>query len=101
MTKTETITKEKIAELLKERLGFSALLSEEITANIFREMLDITLGGEKLVLANFGKFQVYHKKKRPGVNLQTGAAMEISPRRVLRFNASAAFKEKVNSHEFD
>ena len=54
----ETITKEKIANLLKERLGFSSLICEEITNRIFSEILDLSLNNKKLVLPNFGKFQV-------------------------------------------
>ena len=95
----ETITKDKIANLLKEKLGFSSLLCEEITNSIFSEMLDLSLNNHKLVLSNFGKFQIHHKKKRPGVNLQTKTALEIEPRRVLRFHPSRLLKEKVNSHE--
>ncbi len=95
----ETITKEKIANLLKEKLGFSSLLCEEITNSIFSEMLDLSLNNNKFVLENFGKFQINHKKKRPAVNLQTGTALEIEPRRVLRFHPSRLLKEKVNSHE--
>ena len=55
----ETITKEKIANLLKEKLGFSSLICEEITNSIFFEILDLSLNNKKLVLPNFGKFQVY------------------------------------------
>jgi len=95
----ETITKEKIANLLKERLGFSSLICEEITNSIFSEILDLSLNNNKLVLPNFGKFQVYKKGKRPGLNLQTGEALEIEPRKVLRFNPSSFLKQKINSHE--
>ena len=52
----ETITKEKIANLLKERLGFSSLICEEITNSIFSEILYLSLTNKKLVLPNFGKF---------------------------------------------
>ena len=95
----ETITKEKIANLLKEKLGFSSLICEEITNSIFFEILDLSLNNNKLVLPNFGKFQVYTKGKRPGLNLQTREALEIEPRKVLRFNPSSFLKQKINSHE--
>ena len=95
----ETITKEKIANLLKERLGFSSLICEEITNRIFSEILDLSLNNKKLVLPNFGKFQVHSKNKRPGLNLQTGEALEIEPRKVLRFSPASSLKEKINSYE--
>lgn len=59
-------------------------------------MLDLSLNNNKLVLPNFGKFQVYTKGKRPGLNLQTGEALEIEPRKVLRFNPSSFFKHKIS-----
>lgn len=101
MSKMETVTKEKITDLLKRKIGFSSLLCEEITNSIFSEMLDLALNNKKLVLPNFGKFQVYSKEKRPGVNLQTRTTLEITPRKVLRFNPSRLFKEKVNSYGLD
>lgn len=95
----ETITKEKIANLLKERLGFSSLICEEITNSIFSEILDLSLNNKKLVLPNFGKFQVHSKGKRPGLNLQTREILEIEPRKVLRFSPSSLLKKKINLHE--
>lgn len=97
----ETITKEKIANLLKEKLGFSSSLCEEITNTIFSEILSLSLNSNKLILPNFGKFQVHSKKKRPAINLQTGTTLEIEPRRVLRFHPSRLLKEKVNSYELE
>ena len=95
----ETITKEKIANLLKVRLGFSSLICEEITNSIFAEIVDLSLNNTKLVLPKFGKFQVYSKSKRPGLNLKTREALEIEPRKVLRFSPASSLKEKINSHE--
>ena len=97
----ETITKEKIANLLKVRLGFSSLICEEITNRIFSEILDLSLNNKKLVLPNFGKFQVHSKSKRPGLNLQTREVLEIEPRKVLRFSPSSFLKQKINSHELE
>lgn len=95
----ETITKETIAGLLKDKLGFSSLICEEITNAIFSEMLNLSLSDKKLLLTNFGKFQVHYKGKRPGVNLKTGESVEIASRKVLRFNASRSFKKMLNAHE--
>ena len=95
----ETITKEKIANLLKVRLGFSSLICEEITNSIFAEIVDLSLNNTKLVLPNFGKFQVHSKGKRPGLNLKTRETLEIEPRKVLRFTPSNFLKQKINSHE--
>lgn len=97
-TTGKTITKEKLTFLLQKRLGFSGSLCEDIVNNIFAEMLDLSLNG-KLLLMNFGKFQVYNKPQRPAMNLRTGAKLNLESRKVLRFNAARSFKEKVNSYE--
>lgn len=99
ISNTQTITKEKISLMLKEQLGFSALLCEEITNTIFVQMLELSLDSDKLVLPNFGRFKVVTKGKRPGMNMHTGMPLEIKPRKVLRFNASTALKEMVNSYD--
>lgn len=93
----QTITREHITNLLKGKLGFSHLLCEEIVNTIFAEIIDLSLNNNKLTLANFGKFQVYNKSRRPGTNMQTRTAIEIKPRKVLRFSPAKSFKEKVNS----
>jgi nucleoid DNA-binding protein len=95
----ETITKEKIANLLKKRVGFSSLICKEITNRIFSKILDLSLNNKKFVLPKFGKFQVHSKNKRPGLNLQTGEVLEIEPRKVLRLSPASSLKEKINSYE--
>ena len=95
----ETITKEKISDLIKNKLGFSSAICEDITSNIFSEIFALSLRDKKLLLTNFGKFSIRSKDKRTGVNLKTKELTDISPRKVLRFTASKAFKEKLKHYE--
>ena len=78
-----TITKEKIAAQLKNNLGLSSLICEEITLNVFSELLEITQNTDKISLQNFGTWQINHKDTRPGFNLKTGASVPIEARAVL------------------
>jgi len=96
MKESNTITKEKIVEQLKKQLGLSSSLCEEITCNLFSEILALTKSDKKTTLQNFGTWRINHKAKRPGLNIHTGAAVQIEPRTVLRFLPSKALKEKIN-----
>jgi integration host factor subunit alpha len=91
-----TITKEIIAEQLKDQLGFSSLICEEITATIFSELLDLTRSEGSVALQNFGTWKINHKKSRPGFNIKAGHAVDIKERSVLRFIPSRAFRTKIN-----
>ena len=97
MNKPKTITKEKIADKLKEHLGLSATLCEEITTTIFSEILRLTKRDEKTMLQKFGTWKVNHKKTRPGFHIHSREAVEIKPRTVLRLLPSRALKEKINT----
>jgi nucleoid DNA-binding protein len=97
MSKPETITKEKIAEKLKEQLGLSATLCEEITTQTFSEILHLAKRDDKIMLQNFGAWKINQKETRPGFNIRSGERVEIKPRKVLRFLPSRSFKEKINT----
>lgn len=95
----QTITKAKISENLKQKMGFSGVLCEEIVSAIFESIAYLAATEEKLLLTNFGKFRVNNKKARPGVNLKTKEQVVIPPKKVLRFIPSAHFKTMLNTHE--
>jgi integration host factor subunit alpha len=97
MSKASTVTKEKIAEELKEKLGLSLSLCEEITLYVFAEILNLVKKDQKLALRNFGTWKINHKKSRPGFNIHSGNPVSIAPRTVLRLNPSQSFKDKVNN----
>ncbi|MDE2293551.1 MAG: integration host factor subunit beta [Elusimicrobia bacterium] len=44
--------------------------------------------GEKVVISNFGTFRVKARQARVGRNPKTGAAVEVPPRKGVRFKAS-------------
>lgn len=94
-----TITKEKIAEQLKNQLGFSSLICEEITATIFSELLTLTKNEGSVALQNFGTWKINHKKSRPGFNIKAGHSVNIKARRVLRFIPARAFRNEINDKD--
>lgn len=95
----ETITKEKLAHILKEQLGFSSLICSEIITTIFDEIITLCKKRRKIAFKNFGKFYINTKNTRPGVNIKTKAIVEIAARDVLRFIPARELKNKVNNHD--
>ena len=97
MQKSTTITKEKIADQLKNKLGLSSLICEEITLHVFSEILQLTKNKRKTTLQNFGAWKISHKNPRPGFNIKTGNSVTIKARSVLSFTPAKSFKKKINN----
>ncbi|MDG1436273.1 MAG: HU family DNA-binding protein [Rickettsiaceae bacterium] len=95
----ETITKEKIALHLKEQIGLSSLICEEIVLNIFSELLELTKSTGKTSLPNFGTWKIHNKKERPGFNIQTGDTVNIEARTVLQLSPAQSLKHKINNSD--
>ncbi len=96
-----TITKEKISDQLKNQLGLSSLLCEEITLHVFSEILQLTKNKNKTALQNFGTWKINHKNSRPGFNIKTGNSVAIEARSVLSFTPAKSFKKKINNTDVD
>lgn len=93
----QTITKEKIAEHLRERLGFSGVICEEIVSEVFTSAAEIIVDKKSLKIKNLGSFAIHHKAARPGMNLQTGEKVEVPARKVIKFAPSRNLKKRLNN----
>ena len=51
--------------------------------------------GEKLVLIGFGTFSVIERLARTGRNPQTGEALEIAKRKIIKFKAGSELNDEV------
>lgn len=52
--------------------------------------------GQEVMISGFGKFVVLDKAERMGRNPQTGEAVKIEARRVLKFRPSDVLKKDIN-----
>ena len=52
--------------------------------------------GDKVSLIGFGTFSISNRKSRTGRNPQTGAAIKIAAKKVVKFKAGKEFSEFVN-----
>lgn len=90
-----TLTKDKLAFMLFEKVGFSQREGKEIVEAFFEEIRSALEKGESVGLSGFGKFQVRNKRQRPGRNPKTGREVPIAARRVVTFRASPKLKTRV------
>lgn len=99
MDKTETITKEKLAMEIQAKLGFSRPICLEIVELFFASIVNQATLSKKVTIRKFGKFEVKDKKSRPGLNMQSGKAVTISARKVIRFIPSKKFKTELQNEQ--
>jgi integration host factor subunit alpha len=94
-----TLTKDVLAEKIREKIGFSAKESKDILEMIL-ELIKSTLEkGEEVKISGFGKWAVKDKRSRPGRNPHTGEKIDIEARRVVSFYVSDMMREKVNQQQ--
>ncbi|MFH0926390.1 MAG: integration host factor subunit alpha [bacterium] len=91
------MTKEDIVDSVYNIHG---LLSKKEIADVVEDVLGIIkislLKEGKIMISNFGTFEVKNKNSRMGRNPQSGEPMEISARKVLTFKPSKGLKTLVN-----
>lgn len=91
------MTKLEIVTTLYEKLGFSKKECSTIVDSFFDIIKETLKTGENVKISGFGNFVVKQKRARRGRNPQTGAEIEIAPRRVLSFKLSQVLKDEINS----
>ena len=90
------LTKNDIAERIRDQLGFPRNESIIITEALL-ELIKASLeSGDDVLVSGFGKFCVNEKKARKCRNPATGENMMLKPRRVVTFKCSGKLPEKVN-----
>jgi DNA-binding protein HU-beta len=93
MNKTELIDKvaKKTGLTLKDSRGVvEAIFSTSLKDGILAGEL---AAGRKVQITGFGTFMTRRRKKRMGRNPQTGEAIKIPAKRVLKFRIAKAMKE--------
>ncbi|MFU7502441.1 MAG: HU family DNA-binding protein [Candidatus Tisiphia sp.] len=95
MVTTKTITREKIAHILKSKLGLSSIICEEIVDQIFKNIQQMA-SNQRLTLAGFGSFCT-STKPRPGINFHTKEIVIIPKKEVMRFIPAKKLTLLINS----
>jgi len=93
------MTKIDIVEKIYEKVGFPKSEVAKIVETIFDIIKETLQRKDKIVVSGFGDFVIRNKRARRGRNPQTGAALEITPRRILTFKPSPVLKASLNRPE--
>lgn len=91
-----TITRNDLANTLRDRFGLTATDSYRMIDIIFDEIEQSLVNGEEVKIAGFGTFKILSKSARIGRNPKTGVPAVISARRVATFRPSNDFRQIVS-----
>jgi DNA-binding protein HU-beta len=69
----------------------------DLVDRVFERMMEAANQGEEVAIHGFGKFKVVERGARKGRNPQTGEAVRIAARKVLKFEPAKAMKERLNT----
>lgn len=94
---SQTLTKAALATQIHEQVGVSKKDAGELVDEMLDLIQDALLEGEKVKIACFGNFIVRDKAARRGRNPQTGEALILARRRVLRFQPSQRLRAQMNA----
>ena len=91
MTRTDLI------EAVHQRTGRTKLECDRIVHQVLDAMKETLAAGEPVRISGFGKFTVRRKTARAGRNPQTGAAIDITARKVVTFKPSEILRATVRT----
>ena len=91
------VTRADLIDELSKALNFTKRESERIITTIFETMTEALVRGEKVELRGFGSLRIRHRKPRAARNPKTGAAVDVPPKRVLKFKVGQELRRSVNT----
>jgi integration host factor subunit alpha len=95
------LTRRKIAELMRDELGYSLRVSQQLVDVLFRQMKISLLDGDPVKIVKFGTFRLVRKAARKGTSPATGESITIPPRRMVVFHPSRKLKGIINAEQRD
>lgn len=84
----DTITRDDLAEELRDRLEISMTDARDEVKWFFERLAKAALAGNEVRIHGFGTFRTAEKKAGMRRNPRTGEAVHVPARRVLRFKPS-------------
>ncbi len=91
-----TITRNDLANKLRDKFGFTAAQSGNLVDLVFDEICESLINGEEVKFAGFGTFKILDKSARVGRNPKTGEIAIVTARRVVSFRPCAEFRKRVS-----
>lgn len=91
------MTKADLINQVHLKTGYSKKDATEIVEDVLRLIKAALEQGHSVKISGFGLFFIQNKASRLGRNPHTGEPVEITPRKILSFKASAVLKSVMNN----
>jgi DNA-binding protein HU-beta len=92
------MSKSKIVSHMADKIGTPKKVAAQFFDELFKLAVKEAKGGAgKFVIPNIGRAVKAHRKARMGRNPQTGEAIKIKAKTVVRLRAAKAFKDAILS----
>jgi DNA-binding protein HU-beta len=89
------MTKETLAEALRQKFNSSKKVARETVAYVFDAIVSALKRGEEVTITGFGSFRVGKRRARTGVNPRTGEKISIPAMNVPKFRPAKGLKDAV------
>jgi integration host factor subunit alpha len=91
-----TLVKKNLSNALFQKFNFTRSQSRQIVDAILEIMKQTLVNDEEILISGFGRFYINKKRERRGRNPKTGEDLMLEPRRVVKFRATEALRDKLN-----
>tara|TARA_B100000674_G_C37398804_1_gene715313 strand:+ start:140 stop:445 length:306 start_codon:yes stop_codon:yes gene_type:complete len=98
MTDKQNISRDDIAEAMKNDFGFNRAACLDIVNDIIDIIIEGLQSNKKVKIHNFGTFVLNKKNSRIGRNPKTRKEHNIPSRNVIKFKASKILLKYINSN---
>ena len=90
------MNRQDIVSKIAEDVGITKTAAAQAVDTFFDSLTKTLKKGEAITFVGFGTFKTANRKARTARNPQTGAAIKVPKRRVVRFTAGKALKSAIN-----
>ena len=97
MINKQNISRDEIAEAMKNEFGFNRKLCLDIVNDIIDIIIEGLQSDKKVKIHNFGTFKLNNKNSRVGRNPKTKDEYDISSRNVVTLKASKILLKYINT----
>ncbi len=90
------MNKKELCFILSERMNITQFLAEELLEKVISHLKRSLRKREKIVISNFGTFQIVQMKEKAVINPRTKEKMIVAPYRKVKFIPSSNMLGKIN-----
>jgi len=95
------LTKADLAEAVYNTVNLDKQKAAQVIEDYIEIIKDALQNENKVMLSGFGSYEVKYKPARRGRNPQTGAAITLRDRKVVKFKPSQLLRKAINGQHID